>query len=130
MLFKRIGFLAGVAKTIGERNRSCVFPPITFCKLHYLKLANSNNINNLEYIDGGIYSFDAGSRKPDSAIYEYALEKSGAKANESVFIDDLIDNIKAAEKQGFLGIHYVGEDQLLEDLNNLGIEIDKMVALV
>ncbi|MEA1880893.1 MAG: HAD family phosphatase [Candidatus Marinimicrobia bacterium] len=84
----------------------------------------------LNYIDGGIYSFDAGIRKPDSAIYEYALEKSGAKANESVFIDDLIDNIKAAQKQGFLGIHYVGEDQLLEDLNNLGIEIDKMAALV
>ena len=96
----------------------------------HIKDELESQVSFLEYIDGGIYSFDAGSRKPDSAIYEYALEKSGAKANESVFIDDLIDNIKAAEKQGFLGIHYVGEDQLLEDLNNLGIEIDKMVALV
>ena len=87
-------------------------------------------VSFLDYIDGAIYSFDAGSSKPDSAIYEYALEKSGAKANESGFIDDLIDNINAAEKQGFIVIHYVGEDQLLEDLNYLGIEIDKMVALV
>ena len=96
----------------------------------HIKDELESQVSFLEYIDGGIYSFDAGSRKPDSAIYEYALEKSGTKANESVFIDDLIDNINAAENQGFLGIHYVGEDQLLEDLNNLGIEIDKMVALV
>ncbi|MBC8344795.1 MAG: HAD family phosphatase [Candidatus Marinimicrobia bacterium] len=137
---KESDFWRGWQKLLGKE--TAVVPLLQTLSANYdiWLLSNTNpqhirdelesQVSFLDYIDGGIYSFDAGSRKPDSAIYEYALEKSGAKANESVFIDDLKDNINAAEKQGFIGIHYVGEDQLLEDLNNLGIEIEKMVASV
>lgn len=137
---KETDFWRGWQKLLGEETPAVAILKTLSADYNIWLLSNTNarHIRDelesqgsfLEYIDGGIYSFDAGSRKPDSAIYEYALEKSGAKANESVFIDDLIDNIKAAEKLGFIGIHFVGGDQLLEDLNNLGIEIDKKVALV
>jgi len=83
-----------------------------------------------DYIDGAIYSFDAGARKPDPAIFEYALKESGAVAFESVFIDDLLPNIEAAQILGFKGIHYQNIPQLTNDLNALGVAVKEMEAIV
>ena len=82
-----------------------------------------------EYIDGAIYSFDAGSRKPDVAIYDYALKESGAVASESVFIDDLLPNIEVANSLGWKGIHYQNIEKLTTDLLALGITVKEMEAL-
>jgi putative hydrolase of the HAD superfamily len=137
---KETDFWRGWQKLLGEETPAVAILKTLSTDYNIWLLSNTNarhirdelesQVSFLEYIDGGIYSFDAGTRKPGGAIYEYALEKSGVVATESVFIDDLIDNIKAAEKLGFKGIHYVGEDQLLKELKNLGIKIDEMAQLV
>lgn len=81
-----------------------------------------------QYINGAIYSFDAASRKPDVAIYEYALKESGAVASESIFIDDLLPNIEAAKNLGWEGIHYQNIKQLTTDLHILGIAVNEVEA--
>ena len=78
------------------------------------------------YIDGAIYSFDACARKPERAIYDYALKTSGASASESLFIDDLKENINMAKLLGWSGIHYQNTDQLKEKLNSYDICIKAM----
>ncbi len=76
------------------------------------------------HIDGAVYSFDAGVRKPDTAMYEYALNQSGAIASESVFIDDLLPNIESAKALGWEGIHYQNIDQLKSALYSFGVMAD------
>jgi putative hydrolase of the HAD superfamily len=45
-------------------------------------------------------SHEMGFRKPDAEAYEYVLRDAGINAAETLFIDDLEENIKGAEKVG------------------------------
>ena len=74
-------------------------------------------------VDGAIYSFDVGCRKPDKEIYDILLKKSKSKPNECVFIDDLIENVHAAQLLGIKGIHYKDQSNLVMDLQKIGIII-------
>ena len=69
------------------------------------------------YIDGAIYSFDANSRKPDKKIYDFALKTANANAAESLFVDDLEENIMAAQSAGWRSIHYKNFEQFKEKLS-------------
>ena len=74
-------------------------------------------------IDGAIYSFNTRCRKPDRQIYDCLLESSKADPEECVFIDDLIENVHAAQSIGIKGIHFKDEDNLITDLHRIGIRV-------
>ena len=74
-------------------------------------------------VNGAIYSFDVRCRKPDKEIYDILLKKSKSKPNECVFIDDLIENVHAAQLLGIKGIHYRGQSNLIMDFQRIGIII-------
>ena len=59
--------------------------------------------------------------KPDAQIYQLLLSRYGLIANESLFIDDNLENINAADKLGFKTIH-------LEENVNLKSELQKFVV--
>ena len=92
-------------------------------------LSNTNPYHILEEerfklfdkIVGGIYSFEAGSRKPESAIYQKALETAGVKAEESLFIDDLIENVDAARSLNFNAIHFKSSEDLIQQFSTFGV---------
>ena len=98
-------------------------------KKHYkvwlLSNTNSRHIineveNNFAFpnlVDGKIYSFQVGSRKPEKKIYEVACEKANVEPSRSVFIDDIKLNIVSANKIGMNGIHYINTNQLNNELN-------------
>ncbi|MCK9205049.1 MAG: HAD family phosphatase [Bacteroidales bacterium] len=54
--------------------------------------------------------------KPDKGIYELLLNRYGLKANESLFIDDSINNIITAKEMGLSTIHLDGNASLKEQL--------------
>ena len=66
-------------------------------------------------------SHEVGHRKPDEAIFRHALRESKLKAEESVFIDDILEFIEAARRVGMHGIHFVSREQLMSDLRQLGV---------
>ena len=72
-------------------------------------------------VDGAIYSYKVGLRKPDKEIYLKACELAEVKPKESVFIDDLSENISGAKKVGLNGIHYTGIVELNTSLKQLGL---------
>ena len=72
-------------------------------------------------VDGTIYSYKVGLRKPDKEIYLKACELAEVKPKESVFIDDLSENISGAKKVGLKGIHYIGIVELNTSLKQLGL---------
>ena len=50
--------------------------------------------------DDYVLSYEVGAMKPDPRIYEVALKRTGFKPEECLFIDDMDENIKGAQKLG------------------------------
>ena len=71
----------------------------------------------LNKFDGMIISGNDKLIKPDLAIYKLAISRFNIKTKNTVFIDDRLDNIKAAEKLQFKTIH-------LLDPKNIKVHID------
>ncbi len=67
-------------------------------------------------VTGGIYSFEVGYRKPEKDIYLRALEIAGTTASESLFIDDLIENVNMARSLNINAIHFISPENLKEQL--------------
>jgi len=58
-----------------------------------------------KYFDSFILSANVSSEKPEETIYNIALEQLKARKEESIFIDDKLENIKGAERVGIRGLH-------------------------
>ena len=56
-------------------------------------------------------------------MYQHFLDQYHLKAENCVFIDDTEENVTAAEQIGFAGIVFRSYDDLLAQLNKLGVEI-------
>lgn len=54
--------------------------------------------------------------KPDHRIFELALDRFGIKAEETVFVDDNPNNVKAANELGIHGILFHSREQLEKEL--------------
>jgi len=70
-----------------------------------------------------IYSHEVGSRKPHPRIYEIALEQAGAKHEQSLFIDDLAENLTTPSEMGWHTLHLPPGTDLQPALKRFGIEI-------
>ena len=75
--------------------------PIALKKFHFLHL-----------FEGIVVSGTEKTRKPFSDIYEIILNRYNLIASESIFIDDNLRNIKAANKFGIKTIHFKNPLQL------------------
>jgi putative hydrolase of the HAD superfamily len=69
--------------------------------------------------DEMIISAEEGLVKPDERIYQIALQRLGAIARESVFIDDFQHNVAAARQLGMQAIHFQSREQALTELKQL-----------
>ena len=67
-------------------------------------------------INGAIYSYDVGCRKPEIEIYRTALDKTDTKPENALFIDDLEENILADRSINIDAIHFVSYDNLIKNL--------------
>jgi HAD superfamily hydrolase (TIGR01509 family) len=57
--------------------------------------------------------------KPGKEIFHLLLNRYHLKPEQSIFIDDNINNIKAAEEIGLHAIHFKDASQLEESLSSL-----------
>jgi putative hydrolase of the HAD superfamily len=65
------------------------------------------------------YSHEIGCHKPDREAWEYVIRDAAIKPEETLFLDDNIHNIKAAQELGFQAIHIHERTQLM----NLGFNL-------
>lgn len=68
-----------------------------------------------KYFDGMLFSSVIKARKPYKEFFEAALEKFGVKAEETLFIDDIEENVEGAEKCGIKGLVFKGDVKEAED---------------
>jgi len=74
-----------------------------------------------EQADDVITSYQAGVMKPDPGIYALAETRCGLSPGHTVFIDDLPQNIAAAEARGWQGIVHQDELTTRRRLRELGV---------
>lgn len=55
--------------------------------------------------DGGVASFEVGTCKPDPRIYNVLLSRYDLSPRKSLFIDDNLDNVRAAFDVGIFSLH-------------------------
>lgn len=59
-----------------------------------------------ELFDEQVVSSEVGLGKPDRRIYEYLLTHCGLRPEETIFIDDRIDNVEVAAELGITPFHF------------------------
>ncbi len=103
------------------RKESMAMLPLLRKKYKLYLLSNTNEIHIQEFLqrfeqtypethfedlfDGVYYSHRIGRRKPNADAFEFILHKHGLSAEETLFIDDSINNIEAADQLGIKTIH-------------------------
>jgi epoxide hydrolase-like predicted phosphatase len=55
--------------------------------------------------------------KPDPRIFRLAVERLGVQPTEAVFIDDIVENVEAARREGLFAIQYEDTQKTLDELN-------------
>lgn len=75
----------------------------------------------LHWFDGRVVSGEENTRKPHKEIYDIILTRFNLTPNSTVFIDDNLRNIKAAEELGIVTIHFQSPEQLRKSLQEKNI---------
>lgn len=74
--------------------------------------------------DGMVISCDINFIKPERQIYEHLLNKFNLDPKETIFIDDLDENLEGAKELGINTIKFNDARRLIEDLKNFNINLD------
>jgi putative hydrolase of the HAD superfamily len=77
----------------------------------------------LNHFNSLTFSADVRLIKPDRAIYEHALRDLGAKASQTLFLDDREPNVRSAKQLGIRAIHFHSIAQLRDELEAAGFPI-------
>ena len=69
-----------------------------------------------------VWSFQLRMAKPDPAIYHHALEQLGTKPDETLFIDDKLINVEAAQALGLKAVEFTTVERLRNNLVRAGFD--------
>jgi len=73
-----------------------------------------------DIFDGMVISYKEKLLKPEKEIYQLLLNRYNLKPEETIFVDDIVENIQAAEELGIKSILYKGPEALRELLKREG----------
>lgn len=73
-----------------------------------------------ELFDGAVVSSRIGFCKPEPEIYKYLIDTHCLEPRETVFIDDVLVNVEAAQQLGIQTIHFASAAQCARELRRLG----------
>jgi putative hydrolase of the HAD superfamily len=71
----------------------------------------------LQWFDGGIFSGDVLHIKPNPSIYQLLQSRYALQPAKTLFIDDLLANVLAAQAQGWHAIQFASAEQLQMDIS-------------
>jgi len=73
----------------------------------------------LKLFDGLLISGECKLIKPNQEIYKLAMQRFNLESKETVFIDDKLENVQAAEKLGIKVIHLVNPKDIKKKIKEL-----------
>ena len=72
-----------------------------------------------EMFDAIVISGEVGMRKPEPEIFAHVLGLLGVAPAQTVFVDDLEHNVRAAEAIGLVGVHHTSYESTAAELESL-----------
>jgi putative hydrolase of the HAD superfamily len=63
-----------------------------------------------------VFSAEEGVQKPDPEIYRRAVARLGVRPEETVFVDDFLENVAAARALGMWGVQFKSREQAIEEV--------------
>ena len=69
--------------------------------------------------DGGIISFQVKKIKPEPGIYEDLIRKYGIIPGETLFLDDMEENISGAQSLGITGLHITDTGKIRDEVRRI-----------
>jgi glucose-1-phosphatase len=79
--------------------------PIHIREVNHI-LERDTGVHSLDSLFEKVYlSYEMGKMKPSPEIYQQVLDESGLKAEETLFLDDNLDNVGAAQQLGIQTVH-------------------------
>jgi len=100
-----------------SNNRFFVLSNMHVASINYLEKTQ----DIWELFDGIVISSRIKMVKPEPGIYEYLLNEHELDAAETVFIDDMHENVAAASRLGIQAIRFVDAGQCRQELLALGL---------
>lgn len=70
------------------------------------------------FFDKVFNSYHLGKSKKDPSLFEDVLDEMGFRPEQSLFVDDWLDNIKRAQSRGLQTIHYRDKDSFMESMHS------------
>ena len=98
-----------------SNNRFFVLSNMHVASINYLEVAH----DIWDMFDGIVISSRIKKVKPEREIYEHLLNEYELDAAETVFIDDMHENVAAASELGIQTIRFVDADQCRQELVDL-----------
>ena len=77
------------------------------------------NNDGLSRFNKRFFSYEYGKVKSDSDVFEYLIHQTQIIPEETIFIDDKLENIKAANKFGIHGVQFTTLDEVKRKINLL-----------
>lgn len=96
---------------------------------HFIMDANPDVLDFLPLMDGGLFSCDVHLIKPDHRIYNRLAQMYNLVPSECVFVDDLLQNVIAAQECGFHAVHFLTYMQAKLDIEKLIKDFDELDEL-
>ena len=75
----------------------------------------------LKWFDGIVVSGEEKMKKPSTEFYKLLLSRYHLDPANTIFIDDNLSNVMAAEKLGIKTIHFINSKQLDSELKKMGL---------
>ncbi len=70
----------------------------------------------LRHFKGCVVSYEVGVVKPDPIIFRQALQKAGFVAAETLFVDDLLPNVQAAQDLGIDAFQFLDQELFIDEM--------------
>lgn len=77
----------------------------------------------LTAFDGIALSGELGICKPDPAIFTWLIERHGIAPMRAVYVDDVPENVAAADELGFNAVLFQGAEAFADQLAELGVSL-------
>jgi HAD superfamily hydrolase (TIGR01509 family) len=129
--FRREELLNAWNAIIGEEN-SAIAPIVDAVQLHYRTAILSNTspthfqkaldtLPTLRKFSKRYLSYEIGAMKPDLAVYRHVIENLNVDPSTILFIDDISENIIAAQQCGMVGVLFTDPLRLRGELESRSI---------
>lgn len=66
--------------------------------------------------DAIVYSHEVGMEKPDPRVYALVCRRLGVQPRQTLFVDDLVENVRAAQQLGMQAVHFVDRSGGLREI--------------